>query len=225
MKNLIGDLFGTSPFGPIVEHSKKVHECVEMLWPLMEALIDEDYETIHQLHSKMSRLEHEADLIKNEVRAFLSKRTFLPVDRNQLIAFLSRQEQLADLAEDFTVVLTLRNTRIHPSIQEKFLDFLNQVFQVSGTFLTASVEFKNLAGTAFGGAEARAVLEHIKELSDEEWKCDKLSRRLSRDIFALEGEESTLNILFYEKMVKRLGDIADHAQKAGELLEVMIKNP
>ena len=225
MKSLIGDLFGTSPFGPIVEHSKKVHECVEMLWPIMEALIGEDYATIRQLHSKMSRLEHEADLIKNEVRAFLSQRTFLPVDRSQLISFLSRQEQMADLAEDFTVVLTLRDTRIHPSIQEDFLDFLNQVFQVSGTFLTASVEFKNLAGTAFGGAEARAVLEHIKELSNEEWKCDKMSRRLSREIFALEGEETTLNILFYEKLVKILGDIADQAQKAGELLEVMIAKP
>ncbi|WP_028583330.1 TIGR00153 family protein [Desulfogranum mediterraneum] len=225
MKSLIGDLFGTSPFGPIVEHSKKVHECVEMLWPLMEALVNEDYATIRLLHSKMSRLEHEADLIKDEVRTFLSQRTFLPVDRSQLIAFLSRQEQIADLAEDFTVVLTLRDTRIHPDIQEEFFDFLNQVFQVSGNFLTASVEFKNLAGTAFGGAEARAVLEYIKELSNEEWKCDKMSRRLSRRIFALEGKESTLNILFYEKMVKILGDIADQAQKAGELLEMIIAKP
>ncbi len=222
MKNLIGDLFGTSPFGPIVEHSKKVHECVEMLWPIMEALISEDYETIRKLHSRMSRLEHEADLIKNEVRAFLSQRTFLPVDRSKLIAFLARQEQIADLAEDFTVVLTLRDTKINHDLQELFFNFLNQVFQVSGTFLTASVEFKNLAGTAFSGAEARAVLEHIKELSNEEWKCDKMSRQLSREIFALEGAESVFNILFYEKMVKILGDIADQAQKAGELLEAMI---
>ena len=31
--NIIQDLFGKSPFGPLVEHTKKVHECVEMLKP------------------------------------------------------------------------------------------------------------------------------------------------------------------------------------------------
>lgn len=222
MKSLIGDLFGTSPFGPIVEHGKKVHECIEMLWPLMQALMDEDHETISKLHVKMSKKEHEADLLKDQVRSFISQRTFLPVDRSHLISFLSRQEQMADLAEDFAVILTLRKTKVHPSIQDFFFDYLNQIFQVSGIFLTASVEFKNLANTAFGGAEAREILEHIEELGAEEWACDRMSRKLSKMIFALEGEESVLNILFYEKMVKKLGDIANQAEKAGESLRVMI---
>ena len=37
--SLIAELFGKSPFGPLVEHSKKVHECVELVKPLLEALI------------------------------------------------------------------------------------------------------------------------------------------------------------------------------------------
>ena len=80
MKSLIGDLFGKSPFGPIVEHSKKVHECVELLWPLMEALVAENYELIHSYHSKMARLEYEADLIKHDIRSFVAQSYFLPVE-------------------------------------------------------------------------------------------------------------------------------------------------
>jgi len=223
MRSFIGELFGKSPFGPLVEHSKKVHECVELLWPLLEALVEEDYDRIHSLHSKMSRLEHEADLIKHDIRAYLSRRTFLPVDRADLDQYLKRQEKIADRAEDFAVILTLRKTRLHPSIQELFFDYLNQVFQVSGTLLTAAVEFKNLAETAFGGAEAAMILEHIDTLSEEEWKTDKLARKLSRAIYALEGEESLLNILFYEKMIIKLGQIANQAENAGDFLRLLIQ--
>ncbi len=223
MRTLIADLFGKSPFGPIVEHSKKVHECVELLWPLMEALVAEEYGTIRKLHSKMSRLEHEADLIKHEIRSFISRRYFLPVDRSDLVNFLARQEKIADLAEDFAVVLTLRDTRVHPTIHDLFFSYLNQVFQVSGTLLTAAVEFKNLAEAAFAGAEAESVLHLIENLGEEEWKTDKLSRKLSRAVYALEGEEDLLNILFYEKMVIMLGSIANQAENAGDYLRVMIE--
>ncbi|MFP7753193.1 TIGR00153 family protein [Thermodesulfobacteriota bacterium B35] len=223
MRTLIADLFGKSPFGPIVEHSKKVHECVELLWPLMEALVAEEYEKIRKLHSKMSRLEHEADLIKHEIRSFISRRYFLPVDRSDLVNFLARQEKIADLAEDFAVVLTLRNTHVHPSIHDLFFSYLHQVFQVSGTLLTAAVEFKNLAEAAFAGAEAESVLHLIENLGEEEWKTDKLSRKLSRAVYALEGEVELLNILFYEKMVIMLGSIANQAENAGDYLRVMIE--
>ena len=93
----------------------------------------------------MSRLEHEADLIKHDIRSFITQRYFLPVDKSDLINFLEHQENIADLAEDFAVVMTLRKTKINPDLHDAFFNYLNQVFQVSGTLLTAAVEFKNLA--------------------------------------------------------------------------------
>jgi len=222
-RRLIEELFGKSPFGPIVEHSKKVHECVELLWPLMEALLDEDYDQILKLHSRMARAEYEADLIKHDIRGFISQRYFLPVDRSDLVNFLEHQEKIADVAEDFAVVLTLRKTKIHPDLHDDFLNYLNQVFQVSGTLLTAAVEFKSLAETAFGGAEARAIMKFIEGLGEEEWKADKMSRKLSRAIYALEGKESILDILFCEKMVIMLGEIANQAENAGDFLKIMIE--
>lgn len=223
MRKFITDLFGKSPFGPIVEHSKKVHECVELLWPLMEGLIDQDYDLIKTLHSKMSRLEYEADLIKHEIRGFITQRSFLPVDRSDLVNFLEHQEKIADHAEDFAVILTLRKTVVNDELHDHFFKYLQQVFQVSGTLLTAAVEFKNLAETAFGGAEARSIMTLIEGLNQEEWKADKLSRQLSRMVFSLEGQEDILNILFYEKMILKLGYIANQAENAGDYLRVMIE--
>ncbi|MDW7773406.1 MAG: TIGR00153 family protein [Desulfobulbaceae bacterium] len=222
-RSLIADLFGTSPFGPIVEHSKKVHECVELLWPLMEALLQEDYDQIEKLRSRMARAEYEADVIKHEIRSFISRRYFLPVDRGDLVDFVEHVEKIADVAQDFSVILTLRKTRIHPSLHDGFLNYLNQVFQVSGTLLTAAVEFKSLAETSFGGAEAREIMKFTEGLGEEEWKADKMARRLSRAIYALEGEAEILDILFCEKMVIMLGEVANQAENAGDFLKIMIE--
>jgi len=223
MRKYITELFGKSPFGSIVEHSKKVHECVELLWPLMEALVQEDQDLIMTLHSRMARLEYEADLIKHEIRGFISQRSFLPVDRSDLLNFLEHQEKIADHAEDFAVILTLRKTVVTEELHDYFFEYLKQVFQASGLLLTAAVEFKNLAETAFGGAEARSILKLIEGLNQEEWKADKMSRKLSRKVFALEGREEILNILFYEKMIMKLGSIANQAENAGDYLRVMIE--
>jgi uncharacterized protein len=220
--NIIRDLIGKSPFGPIVEHTKKVHECLEVVRPLLRALIAEDYERIHELQNKVSRLEYEADQIRHELCNTLTRRYFLPVDRSELDSFLNAQEKMADHAEDIGVILTLRKTTLHPSLHQPFIDFINQVYQVSGTLLTAAVEFKSLAEVSFGGAESRMVLNRLAKLGEEEWKADKMARKLSRQIYALEDQIKTLDIIFYEKILLKLSDIANEAENAGDYLSTMI---
>jgi predicted phosphate transport protein (TIGR00153 family) len=159
--NIIQELFGKSPFGPLVEHTKKVHECVEMIRPLMEALVNEDYDEIRRLQDKVSRLEYEADTIKHNVREHLPRRYFMPVERVDLEKFISNQDNIADKAEDFAVILTLRKTKLHPAVMDKFFAFVDQIFQVTGTLLTAAVELKNLAEASFSGAELEKELDPI----------------------------------------------------------------
>lgn len=219
---IIQDLFKKSPFGPIVEHAKKVHECVELIKPLLEALVYENHIMIHEIQDKMSRIEYEADQLKHDIREALPRRYFLPVPREELDGFLQCQEKMADYAEDFAIILMIRETALHPHLQDKFFAFVDQIFQVSGTLLVAAVELKNLAEVSFSGAEARQVLELIKGLSEEEWKADRLARDLSIDIYKLESELDPLTIIFYEKMVLKLSAIANEAENAGDFLRAMI---
>ncbi len=220
--SIIQELFGKSPFGPLVEHTLKVHECVEMIRPLMEAVVAENYNEIDRLQSKTSRLEYEADVIKHEIREHLPRRYFLPVERGELERFLSCQDKIADKAEDFAVILTLRRTKLHPAVMDKFFDFVEQIFQVTGTLLTAAVELKNLAEVSFSGAEAQVVLDLLTGLNEEEWKADRMARSLSQDIYGLENELDPITITFYEKMLLALGAIANEAENAGDMLRIMI---
>jgi predicted phosphate transport protein (TIGR00153 family) len=220
--NIIRELFSKSPFGPLVEHTKKVHECVEVIRPLMEALVNEDYDEIGKLQDKVSRLEYEADIIKHNVRDHLPRRYFLPVDRVDLEKFISNQDKIADKAQDFAVILTLRKTRLHPHVMDKFFEFVDQIFQVTGTLLTAAEELNNLAEASFSGTEAKIVLNLIKGLSEEEWKADRLARSLSKDVYKLEKDLDAVTIMFYEKMILTLGSIANAAENAGDMLRIMI---
>jgi predicted phosphate transport protein (TIGR00153 family) len=220
--SIIQELFGKSPFGPLVEHTNKVHQCVEIIRPLMEALVNEDYEEIGRLQDQVSKLEYEADLIKHEVREHLPRRYFLPVDRVELEKFIGCQDKIADKSEDFAVILTLRKTKLHPAIMDKFFDFIDQVFQVSNTLLSAAVELKNLAEVSFSGVEASNVLTLLDGLNEEEWKADRIARSLSKDIFALENELDPITLLFYEKMLLVLSEIANEAENAGDMLRTMI---
>jgi predicted phosphate transport protein (TIGR00153 family) len=219
---IVNELFGRSPFGPIVEHSKKVHECVEMIWPLMEALAEEDFQEIQRIEKKISHLEYEADKIKHAIRQQLTRRYFLPVSKRDLYKFLRRQDKIADYVQDLAVVLTLRKTLLHPNLTEKFFNLLNQIFQVTGILLTAAVELQSLAETSFGGSEARRIMEWLDGLGKEEWKADLIAIELSKDIYCLEKELDPITLIFYEKIVIILGKIANEAENAGDMLRSMI---
>ena len=64
----IVQLFSKSPFGPLQEHLKKVGDCVELVKPLFQALLDNDDESLRSTAKQISKLEHSADEIKNEIR-------------------------------------------------------------------------------------------------------------------------------------------------------------
>ncbi len=219
---IIGDLFGRSPFGPLVEHTKKVHECVDQLRPLINALVNENYDEIEKLHDLVSKLEYESDRLKHGIREHLPGRRFLPVERVEIDNLLKCQDRIADCVEDVAVILTLRKTKVHDSLKDQFLDYVEQIFQVTGTLLGAAVEVQNLAEVSFGGAEADLVLDLIAGLGEEEWKADRMARSLSKRIYALEGELDPVTIMFYEKIILGLGAVANHAENAGDALRRMI---
>lgn len=220
--SLISELLGKSPFGPLVQHATKVHECVKLVRPLMEACMAEDWEGIHRLQDAVSKLEYEADLVKHEIRDHLPRRYFLPVSRADLEQYLHCQDEIADAAQDFAVVLLLRKTRVHPELVQEFLGFVDQVVLISETLLKAAKELESLAETSFGGAEAESVLTMIAGLGEGEWKADRMQRKLSQHIYRLEAQLDPVTIFFYERMLHTLSAIANSAENTGDMLRGMI---
>jgi len=219
---LIEQLFGASPFHPLVEHAKKVHECVKLIRPLLEAVVQQDYEQVHRLQDEVSKLEYEADQIKHKIRELLPRKFFLPVQRDDLDRYLHCQDNIADGVEDFAVILVIRRTKIHEQLVPLFYEFADQVIRVSSTLITCSEELIPLAESSFSGAEAEKILDRIKEVGEEEWKADRIQRRLSIRMYEMEDQLSPIDISFYEKMLRALSDVANSAENTGDMLRAMI---
>jgi len=220
---VLSRFFGPSPFAQLHEHSKKVHECVELLHPLANALLAEDYEKIEELHNLMSKTEHEADQIKTKLRDSITKMYFLSVGRLELSQFLAYQDDVADAAEDFAVVLLLRKTRFPEQLQADFLAFVEQVISVSEQLMDIAEKLSTLAKAAFTGREAQDVLGAIERIGEEEWKADRLERKFARHLYSMEEELNPITIFFLDKYCKTLSAVANNAEKTAKYLRLIIR--
>jgi len=215
--------FAPSPFIQLHEHAKKVHECVKLIRPLTNALLAEDYEKIEELHNVMSRTEHEADEIKTEMRDKLAKLYFLSVGQHDFSRLLAYQDDIADAAEDYAVVLYLRKTKIPPELKDDFIALVEQVISVSEQLLNLEDEISTLAEAAFTGEEAENVLESIKKIGEGEWKADRLERKFARRFYSMEDRLDPITIIFLDKYCKRLSAISNNAEKTAKFLRVIIR--
>jgi len=215
--------FGQSPFPQLHEHTKKVHECVELLRPLAKALVEQDYEKIEELHNVMSKTEHEADQIKTALRDQITKSYFLSVGRQELSQFLAYQDDVADAAEDFAVVLLLRRTKMPEELQEEFIAFVEQVISVSEQLLNMAEKLPTLAGAAFTGKEAKDMLEAVERIGEEEWKTDRMERKFARRFYSMEDKLDFTTIFFLDKYCERLSAVANNSEKTAKYLRLIIR--
>lgn len=216
-------LFAKSPFAALQEHAKKVHECVELLRPLTEALLAEDYDKLEELHNLMSKTEHEADQIKNNLRDRICKMYFLSVGRSDLSRFLAYQDDVADAAEDFAVILLLRRTKMPDELKADFTAFVKQVISVSEHLMSLSDKLSPLAEAAFTGEEAQEMLEAIERIGEEEWQSDRFERKFARHFYGMEKKLDPITVMFLDKYCQALSAVSNAAEKAAKYLRLIIR--
>ena len=73
----IGKLFGRSPFGQIQQHMDQVNKCIDKMSEVIDAVKAEKFELVENLTYEVSKLEHQADQIKDDIRERLLKRLSL----------------------------------------------------------------------------------------------------------------------------------------------------
>jgi predicted phosphate transport protein (TIGR00153 family) len=219
MRSLL-TLFGSSPFEPLVEHAKKVHQCVALVAPIAQGIIAGEADRLRELQHQMSKTEYEADLLKDQVRSKLPRRYFLPVDREDLAEFLRQMDRVADDAEDFAVVATFRPLSLPAELHQEFRDLVDKVVQVSEALLNVAEHLAQLQKEAFSGPEAQQVMDKIQQVCHMEWESDKLSRKFARHYYNLDMDPVTIMLL--DKLCRALTSIADHAENVGKSLRLMI---
>ena len=218
----ISSIFGRSPFEPLVEHARKVHECVALVRPVAEGILEGDQDRLAELQHEMSRTEYEADQLKDRVRQGLPHRYFLPVKREDVAQFLSQMDKIADDAEDFAVIATLRPIPMPQEMHADFLALVDKVLQVSESLLGLAEHLAQLQKEAFVGPDADDVLVKIQQVCHMEWEADKLTRRFARRLYGL-SDIDAVTLMLVDKLTHALSRLADHAENVGKNLRLMIR--
>ncbi|HEY8468415.1 MAG TPA: TIGR00153 family protein [Longimicrobiales bacterium] len=221
VRSILG-LFAKSPFGPLAEHAHRVHETVVLIRPLMEAFIEGDWSRTQELYERISRLEHDADVMKNDIRDHLPKSLFLPVDRGDVLLFLREQDRVADSAEDLGVLLTMRRTPTPPQMKRAILDFVDSVVRTIEAWYEAATALPMLQEASFTGPEVDKMMERIKRVSDLEWEADQRQATASKALFEHEQEIGAVSVMLWMNIFRVLGLVANHAENAADLVRLMI---
>ena len=219
--NPIAGLFGRSPFGPTQQHMKVVAECVTEVIPLFEALFAGDKERMAAHEERISDLEHQADEIKNEIRAHLPKSLFMPIDRRDLLDLLNAQDSIADSAQDVAGLVCLKRLEVPEAFRDLLMDFVK--CNVEATLQCKKVIglLDELLEMGFRGREVDQVEVMVRELSVIESKTDDQGRALTRLLFEREEGMSPGTFFLWNELFQRLGDIADYAEDVGDRLRLL----
>ena len=218
----IFSMFAKSPFKPLVSHIDLVQECVNQIIPLFEFLQARDYQKVEETSKRIEKLEHKADKIKDDIRSHLPQSIFLPVDKRDFMRLLSAQDDIADAVEDLAVLLRIKNLEIPGTLNKSLMDLAHHVVGAANEACRMIRELEDLLEASFGGAEAEKVEKMAQNLGTAEWEADKKQFLLAQQLFSLGDQLSAADLLLINEVVKKLGGVADEAEKIGKTLRIFL---
>lgn len=219
---MLWTLFSKNPFRSLKELMKKTTICVEKTHDLFDALFLGDKHQVHALAIEISQIEHQCDLLRQEIRNHLSKSVFLPVDSRDILHVLSNMDSIADFAEDLGVLLSLRWMELPESLHAPFYELLNRAQRVviESGYVIESLD--RLLETGFSGPDADDVLRKIDEIERLEHLADKAQEIFGKELFKHEDEFKPAALFMWIKIANKVGDLANAAERMVNHIRLML---
>lgn len=217
----LGGIFGRSPMGPLYEHMMRVMDCLTELKPLMTKFIKEDFQSLKSQSRKISKFEHKADQIKDEIKVSLTKSFISAINRSDILTLLKEQDAIADSCEALANLLVVRNTHVPTSVSKPLMFLTDKVVQSVSLLCEANKEIEKSMRKE-NHAQRKKLIDKIKQIQKTEWETDELQLKIHQQIFSIEDELDPVTIIFLMDVVRKLGWIADHAENTADVLHRIV---
>ena len=216
------NLFGRSPFISLQSHMDSVARCVNCLLPIFEALEQKDEKKVEEIAQEISRLEHDADLIKNDIRNHLPKNLILPIDQGNLLEMLAIQDRIADSVEDVAVLLTIKPLELLPIFKEEFKLLVRKNIETFQEVYLIIKELPELVESSFGGMEAQTVRAMVKKVGFYEHEADLIQRKLLKKIFQAEDQLNYMTFYQWQRLFSSVSSISNLAENLANRLRMTL---
>ena len=212
MLSTIARLFGKSPFYPLQSHMKKVSSCMKKLTDIFNSLKDVKISELNRWVKELSKLEHEADLTKNDIRKHLPRGLFLPIDRSQFLDILAIQDHLADKTEDVGNLLVLYPINEFGEWCDHFKALFEKNAEAFWDTRNIIKELHKLLASSFGGIEAERVKAIVDQTSLKEHEADKMKHKLMQEFFVKAKEVKTPVFYLYIQIIEEINHISHFSE-------------
>jgi len=217
------DVVADSPFVPLEMHAKKGVLAVEKLSEAMEAYCKGDQVLLNERTEEIDILEHDADKIKQKIRASIPSSIRLPVNKKDLLSFLKQQDSIADFAQASAYWMTLRPCKNLPDeIKEGFLELMAASLKTARLYEELVGELYKLLTTSFSKEEIKETMQIVPEVERLEHDVDVLETALLKKIFEHEDALGGAGVCHLMGLVEKVGGIADKSASAADRLRSMI---
>jgi predicted phosphate transport protein (TIGR00153 family) len=219
----IAKLFGHSPFVPLQGHMAKVAACIHLIRPATEAFLVGDQEKVSKLAEQVSTLEHAADEAKYDIKNGVRKGLFMPVERARLLEIASIQDALADKAENYVVLLTLKSMVAPPAFVDDFKAFLDKNLEAFEAVYEIVHQFDELLESSFGGVEAQRVSQMVHHVAVIEHEADLIQRTLLKHLFGCEQELTHGEFFLWMQIFRQIGELANISESLANKIRSILE--
>ena len=206
---------GPSVFKSFYEHAEKVFETVENMNACVKSACDG--KNIEGYITATSKSELEADEIKSEIRDVLRGSVRLAVDKLVFLELVSRQDRIADYAENVTEILSFRKLYENKEAQKLVLQLADSVTATVEEYRKTVERFEYLLESAFSNKEKDIMHKHIGKVNDLEHEADLIEAKAASYVFT-NGDDQPLAAAHMYRLIQRLDDVANAAETAANSL-------
>jgi predicted phosphate transport protein (TIGR00153 family) len=222
---VISRLFGRSPFVLVIEHGRKVQECVSRLLPLFTLQFKGgDREEVEKLAKQVSDLETEADQIRNRIHEELSGKIMIPLSRGELFDIVEKQDSMADRAEEIAVSMTFRKLELPDELSAEIVGFVEVVFQNCALVAGVVSKLDLLVESSFAKMDELTVLKLINELRERDDLTRDAYLAATRRLFEAESTFSPVELMLWFKIMGLLAEMSSFASRTANGLRIVIEN-
>jgi len=211
-----------TPFSQLLEHMGKVRECIDILGDGLTQYYKWDYKGFSDLAKKVSEIEHEADIIKGNLRNHLPSSLFMPVDKGKFMWALREQDKILDHAENLVNMLDMRHTPVPKELQSVFIEHVKLVIKTVRAMEDAVGNIRDLVQTSFVKREREQTKELVRKVHRYEWESDQKKYEMTKGIYKLEKKLDPMDVYHLLKIADWVDDIADHAENVADWIRAMI---
>ena len=176
--NTFSKLFSHAPIRPLQQHMEKVEECTKELNQFFRAVYADDWKRVEAVYDQICHIEGLADDDKKNMRLSLPKSLFMPINRNDLLELISKQDKVANCAKDIAGIILGRKMRFPDSIQDALSEYVDASIKAVMEASTIVQELDELIETGFGGREV-----------EMDRKTDRSTRRIRNAVGQASGRD------------------------------------